>query len=245
MLTLSDTTVDIGLFSDNPNMPSWYPDVLGAPLAEVIEHSPTYQERFYSVGAGCLKINYSTEVMPTGTSGYRELLLGRDGLEQRQTFQDPDGLVIRLVPRHELGGGDLGIVMGVADPDAQADFFGRALGATESAGGLCLGDVRFFFEFEPEASRPSPTWSRGFKYYVLFVEDAPASHRELLAHGAEHGLRPLRLADRCIFSWLRDPSGNWFELVQRAAPGRPLEPVDRADEHWEDIVRWRTQGIAS
>src|SRR5271165_2784407 len=203
-MRLASTAIDIGLFSDNPKMPPWYADELGAPLTEVLQHSPTYQERFYAVGTGCLKINYTTEAMPSGTSGYQELILSRDELDGPRVLEDPDGLAIRLVPRHaELGDADLGIVMRVADPDAQADFFHRALGATDQGAGLRVGDALFFVEVDRRPQRPTPTWSRGFKYYVLFVEDGPAAHQGLLGLGAEHGLRPMRLGDRCIFSWLR------------------------------------------
>lgn len=244
-MKLAATTIDLGLFSDNPDMPGWYPDVLGAPLVEVLQHSSTYQERFYRVGAGCLKINYSSEAMPAGRSGYRELVLGRDGITEAAVLSDPDGLPIRLVPTSELGGAELGIRMAVADPDRQRAFYCEALGAEDLGKVVRLGDALFEFSFDPQAGPASPTWSRGFNYFVLFVDDTPAAHAALVAAGAQHGLRPLRLGDRCIFSWLRDPCGNWFELVQRAQEDRPLDPVDLAGDHWGDIVEWRTNGTVA
>jgi hypothetical protein len=45
-----------------------------------------------------------------------------------------------------------------------------------------------------------------------------------------------------VFSWLRDPSGNWFELVQRDAPGWSLAEVDLAADCWDEIIEWRTAG---
>ncbi len=66
--------LDIGLFSDNPEMLTFYEHELGLPLHDVIQHSPTYQERFYSVNGASLKINYSTEAMAPGTSGTTWLL---------------------------------------------------------------------------------------------------------------------------------------------------------------------------
>ena len=241
-MKLVDNALDLGLFSDNPGMPAWYTDELGAPPVEVIEHSPTYAERFYRLGGSCLKINHSTEPMPPGASGYKELFVARAGLERPVTLRDPDGLRITLVPEADLDGAELAILMEVADPARQREFFCHALGAAPAADGVRLGDALFRFSPDPSAGRPAPTWSRGFKYYVLFVDDTPASHAELVAAGAEHGLRPLRLGDRCVFSWLRDPSGNWFELVQRASPGRPLAEVDLAGDCWDEIIEWRTAG---
>jgi hypothetical protein len=53
----------------------------------------------------------------------------------------------------------------------------------------------------------------------------------------------LRLADRCIFSWVRTPSGNWLELVQYADYG-PLPDLPRAADRWPQIIRWRETGEA-
>ena len=60
--------------------------------------------------------------------------------------------------------------------------------------------------------------------------------------GATHGLRPIRLADRCIFSWLRDPNGNWVEVVQYSADTGELPDITRAQDLWPTIIAWRDEG---
>ena len=70
-----------------------------------------------------------------------------------------------------------------------------------------------------------------------------SAHRHVVDNGAEHSAPPLRLADRCAFSWVRTPSGNWLELVQYADYG-PLTDAPRAADRWPRFIRWRETGEA-
>jgi lactoylglutathione lyase len=233
---------DIGLFSDNPAMPQFYEHELGLPYVDVLQHSPTYQERFYEVNGASLKINYSIEPMQPGSSGYRGLLIARDDVATPQTVTDPDGLEITLVPRGAPGASTLGVRVAVADVDRQRDFLVDALDATEDGEDLVVGSTRFLVERATGATTPTPTWRRGFNYVLIAVDDAAAAHDALIAAGAVHGMRPIRLADRCVFSWVRDPNGNWVEIVQYAADTGELPDIPRADQLWPQITAWRVDG---
>ena len=53
----------------------------------------------------------------------------------------------------------------------------------------------------------------------LIVGDIATAHQTLLAAGGSHGLRICEdsiVPGRCLFSFVRDPNGNWIELVQFA-----------------------------
>jgi catechol 2,3-dioxygenase-like lactoylglutathione lyase family enzyme len=240
-VALARPVLDIGLFSDNPAMQRFYTDTIGMPFVEAIEHSPTYREIFYAVNGASLKINYSDEPMAAGTSGYRGLLIAREGVREPETIVDPDGLPVTIVPPGHRGVHQLGIVSVVPDVDAERRFFVEGLGAVEDGDGLRLGDAVLFLQ--PGATeRPGPTWRKGFNYFVVFVADCVGAHQRLLDLGAEHSVQPIRLADRCVFSWLRPPSGNWVELVQYPDTG-PLPDVPLAADHWDDITRWREAGV--
>ena len=91
-------------------------------------------------------------------------------------------------------------------------------------------------------ARPA-VWRRGFNYYVLFVKDILRAHRHAVGNGGEHSASPLRLGERCAFSWLRTPSGNWVEFVQYADYG-PLPDAPLAADRWPEITRWRETGAA-
>jgi hypothetical protein len=234
--------LDIGLFSDNPAMPKFYAGELGLPFFEGIQHSPTYEERFYELNGGWLKINYSDEPMAPGISGYRELVIAKDGLDEPRAVTDPDGLAVRLVPRGTEGVTHLGVRCAVADVEVQRRFLVDALGAIEDDHGLLIGDTRITLEHDPSGQRPTPTWRRGFNYVLVAVDDGPAAHQALVDAGAEHSLRPIRLGDRCIFSWVRDPNGLWIELVHYAEDGKPLPDIPGVEGLWEEVTAWREDG---
>jgi lactoylglutathione lyase len=232
---------DLGLFSDNPRMPSFYDHQAGLPFVETLRHSPTYEERFYSLGGGSsLKINYSTEPMPDGRSGYQGLTIARTG--EAADIVDPDGLPIAFVAPESLAGALFGITSDVADVDAQERFLVEGLGAERHNGGFRLGNALLTLRESTTAGPATPTWSRGFNYIVAFVDDILAAHDGLIARGAEHSVPPIRLADRCVFSWLRDPGGNWLELVQPASQGAPLPDVTPIESRWQEIIAWRETG---
>lgn len=236
--------LDPGLFSDNgPKLEDFYGAALGLPFLERLRHSPTYQEVFFDLPPGKLKIQSFAEPMPgAAVTGYRELLLPRDGLREVQRLRDPDGLDVALVPRGWRGVTHAGVVCAVPDVEAQRRFLIEGLGAREVEGGLRVGDTQLFLEPDPDARPATPTCRRGFVYLTLIVHDCAAAHQCLLDAGAEHSARVLRLADRCLFSWVRDPGGNWIECVQYAELSGPLPEVARLADHWDEVARWRDHG---
>jgi lactoylglutathione lyase len=239
-VALARPTIDLGLFSDNPAMDPWYRDVLGLPFVEGLPHSPTYREDFYTVNGRSLKINASQEPMEPGTSGYRGLLIARDGVDAPQELVDPDGLMVAVVPRGYDGVDEIGIVCDVADVDAEARFLLGTIAVRDDGGGYRIGDTVLFLR-AADVPRATPTWRRGFNYYLLSVPDVLTAHACMVDHGAEHSAPPVRLAERCVFSWVRAPSGNWIELVQYADVA-PLPDVAFAADRWPEITRWRETG---
>jgi len=239
-LPLARPTIDLGLFSDNPAMSDFYQHVLGLPFVEGIQHSPTYSEDFYSVNDRSLKINASTEPMQTGTSGYRGLLIAREGAQERRDFIDPDGLAVSIVPPGDESVDQIGIVCEMRDVDTEARFLLETVATRGDAGVLRVGDTVLFLR-ECDSPRPTPTWRRGFNYILFSVADIVVAHQCMVDHGAEHSAPPVRLADRCVFSWVRAPSGNWIELVQYADVA-PLPDVPLAADRWPEITRWRETG---
>lgn len=230
-------TLDLGLFSDKAATLDFYEHVVGVPFDYLLQHSPTYQERFYAIDGGHLKVNYSTEPMAPGASGYCALTLPLPAASETRTLTDPEGIAVTVVP---AGTAPLTIAVRVPDVERQRRFLVDALAAIPAGdGAVTLGSTRIELIADPSAPRPEPTWRRGFNYVLVPVDDVFVAHDAALAHGAEHGMRPIRLADRCVFSWVRDPSGNWIELVQY---GEALPDIERADTLWPQITAWRDHG---
>jgi hypothetical protein len=89
----------------------------------------------------------------------------------------------------------------------------------------------------------SPICRRGFTYITLIVHDLLTAHRTLLDAGAQDSFGITRLHDRCVFSFVRDPFGNWIEVVQYANLSGPLPEVRFIEDHLDSVVRWREEGV--
>lgn len=237
--------LDPGLFSDHaPKMWSFYEEVVGLPKLESLRHSSTYQEVFFTLPPGKLKVQSFDTPMGPAVTGYKALLVARDGLASEKALRDPDGLDVTLVPKGLRGVTSAGIVVGVRDVEAQKRFLIEGMGARPHEGGLRVGDTQIFVEEDAKARPATPTCRRGFVYITLIVNDCRAAHAALVAAGAEHSARVLRLMDRCLFSWVRDPGGNWIEIIQYAELSGPLPEVERLADHWDEVEAWRDHGTA-
>jgi len=63
-------------------------------------------------------------------------------------------------------------------------------------------------------------------------------------HGGIHGIRASDdpgVPGRCQFSFVRDPNGNWIELVQFAAD-EPLPPPPWPNPSMEEFMAFRDHG---
>lgn len=242
---LARGVLDPGLFSDNAaKMQEFYLSEAGLDFIEELVHSPTYRELMFTVPGGKMKIQASTEVMRPAVTGYRELMIARPGLDEAVSLTDPDGLTVTLAPPGHRGVTHVGVLCAVADVAAEEEFLIKAMGARPVDGGLRVGDTQLILEQAAEPYTTTPPFARGFTYITLIVHDCVAAHQCLLDAGAEHSARILRLADRCLFSWVKDPSGNWIEMVQYAELSGPLPDIDRLADHWDEVVRWREEAVA-
>lgn len=244
-IDLARGLLDPGLFSDHePEMRKFYEHEVGMPVIERLPHSDTYAEVFFELPPGKLKIQSFVDPLAPAVTGYRELILARPGLDEPRVVEDPDGLRVHLVPVGHRGVTTAGYVVGVPDVDAQIKFLVEGMGAEEHEGGWRVGDTQLFVEERAYDGEPTPPARRGFIYLTTIVHDCAATHAQLLKAGATHSLRTLRLADRCLFSWVRDPNGNWVEIVQYAELSGPLPDIDRLDQHWDEVTEWRENGTS-
>ena len=133
--------------------------------------------------------------------------------------------------------------MKVPDAERQQDFYRQGMAAADTDDGLVVGATKLFVEAEPSIGYATPTFRRGFTYITLVVHDCNTAHASLVAAGAQPSLHTLRLADRCNFAWVRDPFGNWIQIVQYAELSGPLPPAPQLEEHWEEVTKWREEGV--
>lgn len=237
---LARASLDPGLFSDNSDlMTKFYLEEANLPFEERLAHSDTYAELFFSLPEGKLKIQSTTEPLEPAVTGLRRLYLARPGVAEPRHVLDPDGNQVSIVPPGWRQIVNVGIEMAVGDAALQRRFLVDGLGATELDDGLQVGTTVLFVSEDPSVGEVTPPWRRGLVYLTVIVHDAVATHQRLIDAGGQHSLRLLRLADRCLFSWVRDPHGNWIEIVQYAELSGPLPDVPRIADHWDEVTRWR------
>jgi lactoylglutathione lyase len=144
-----------------------------------------------------LKINQVYEPLPEKPpSGYRELLIARDGITTPKPLTDPEGNRVLLVPKGMFGIERIGIRLGVRDVAAHRRFYVEALGLTQG----------------------ETTGKDGL------VTEVDREHGYVLAHGGREARAPVTLGTTARVSMVRDPDGNWIELSQRASLTGSLEP---------------------
>jgi catechol 2,3-dioxygenase-like lactoylglutathione lyase family enzyme len=124
-------------------------------------------------------------------SGYRELIIARDGVEKSRSMVDPDGNRVCLVPPGHDGVAQLAIRMGVRSLDQHRKFYGDILGFAEQRwpGGTAfrLGDSLVTLEQDSAATVGPPREAPGWRYITLQIVDIDAVHNDLRSKGRARG----------------------------------------------------------
>jgi lactoylglutathione lyase len=240
MYRLSSSTLYPGLFTDDVDRMRGYYTGRGLPFMEQLRQSDTYAELFFELPGSKLKIQADTSRrMPAADSGYVGLSIADDtAVDER----DPQGLRVRTVPYGTDGVTSLGFSVDVPDESRYRRFLREAMPGHENEHGMRVGDTQFFIT-ESDRGRSTPICRRGFTYITLIVHDLQAAHATLLDAGAEDSFGITRLHDRCVFSFVRDPFGNWIEVVQYANLSGPLPEVREIEEFLDRVVVWREEAV--
>lgn len=244
--------LDFGLPTHNgAAMEAFYEHELGLKLLHrdtIIEGT---DEVFYEMHGSWLKLNPSTTPMDPAVTGYRELLLVSHDVSEPRTLVDPDGLAVTLVPPGHRGITEVGLVIEADDVEAHRRFALDGMGAEEveatdgEVAGYRVGNTVLFFEPASEEREITPIVRQGFTMLTLVVRDLPFAHQHLVDSGGSHGLRMSTdpaVPGRCLFSFVRDPSGNWIELCQFADLSGPLPTLVEPDPTMEEFLAFRDHG---
>ena len=164
-------------------------------------------------------------------SGYRELMIARDGIAAREPMIDPEGNRVALVPKGMFGIERIGIRLGVRDVEAHRRFYTEALGlsrgqSVDGAMTFLAGDSVLIVEAAPDAPDDASFESMGWRYITFQVFEVDREHAHVLAHGGREARAPVTLGTTARISMVRDPDGNWIELSQRASLTGSLEPAN-------------------
>jgi lactoylglutathione lyase len=230
-MRLAKRRFDIGLATNNlePMLRFWR-ETVGASFDHLLPIRRGLDQYRHDLSGSVLKINHMADPLPpTAPSGYRELLIAREGLEAPLALVDPDGNLVRLIPARAFGVTQIGVRLIVRDLAAETRFYAEALGLTEEAyeagTAFRVGEGVILIEQADDAPLDAPFDGGGWRYLTFQVFGVDSEHAHVLANGGREALAPVTLGTTARISMVKDPAGNWIEISQRASITGSLEPA--------------------
>jgi lactoylglutathione lyase len=211
-----------------PLLDFWQREI-GLPFDHLLPVRKGQNQHRHDLLGSVLKINEFADPIPDHPpSGYRELLIAREGLAQPESLADPEGNRVTLVPKGTHGIERIGIRLAVRDVAAHRKFYTEALGLPEGptagrAATFVAGDTVLLLEQSADAPSDSGMEGKGWRYITFQVFEVDREHAHVLAHGGREARAPVTLGTTARISMVRDPDGNWIELSQRASITGSLE----------------------
>ena len=132
-MKLAKSVIDIGLSTNNlePMLRFWQQDA-AVRFDHVLPVRRGQKQYRHDEQGSVIKLNHHAEPLPDAApSGYRELIIAREGLKTPRRMVDPDGNRVQLVPRGYDGVSQIAIAMAVRSLCAHRKFYGDVLGFAE------------------------------------------------------------------------------------------------------------------
>ena len=222
-MQLAKSVIDVGLSTNDlePMLRFWQLEV-GLRFDHVLPVRRGQKQYRHDAQGSVIKLNHHAEPLPeVAPSGYRELIIAREGLSRPRQMVDPDGNRVQLVPPGQDGITQIAVAMGVRSLGKHRTFYGDILGFPEQPwpGGAAfrLGESLILLEEDRAATVDPIRQACGWRYITLQISDIVAVHDELTSKGVREGLAPITLGDVARISMILDPDGNWIELSRRAS----------------------------
>jgi hypothetical protein len=99
-MQLAKKVIDVGLSTNNlePMLRFWQEEA-SLRFDQVLPVRRGQKQYRHDAQGSVIKLNHHTEPLPgAAPSGYRELIIARDGVQAPRLLFDPDGNRVRLVP---------------------------------------------------------------------------------------------------------------------------------------------------
>ncbi|WJR75560.1 VOC family protein [Bradyrhizobium sp. NP1] len=222
-MQLAKQIIDVGLSTnDLESMLRFWQEDVGLRFDHVQPIRRGQKQYRHNEQGSVIKLNHHAEPLPEAApSGYRELIIAREGLQKPRRMADPDGNRVQLVPPGYDGVTQIAVTVAVRSLSEHRRFYGDILGFSEQSWSdgpaFRLGDSFVLLQEDRAATVDPIRQARGWRYITLQISDIDAVHDELRSKGVREGLAPITLGDVARISMILDPDGNWIELSRRAS----------------------------
>ena len=135
-MQLAKNVIDVGLSTNDlePMLRFWQQDV-GLRFDHVQPIRRGQKQYRHDALDSVIKLNHHAEPLPEAApSGYRELIIAREGLQKPRRMVDPDGNRVQLVPPGYDSITQIAVAMGVRSLSEHRRFYGDILGFPEQSG---------------------------------------------------------------------------------------------------------------
>jgi lactoylglutathione lyase len=222
-MQLAKNVIDVGLSTNKlePMLQFWQQQA-GLHFDHVLPVRRGQKQYRHDAQGSVIKLNHHVEPLPEAApSGYRELIIARDGVREPLAMVDPDGNRVQLVPPGHDGISQLAVAMAVRSLSEHRNFYRDILGFAEQSwpdgAAFRLGDSLLLLREDPAATLDPVRQASGWRYITLQIADIDAVHDELRRNGVREGFAPITLGNVARISMILDPDGNWIELSRRAS----------------------------
>jgi len=222
-MRLAKDRIDIGLATNDlePMLRFWREEA-GLPFDHRLRIRAGRDQYRHDALGSVVKINHQAEPLPaTPPSGYRELIIAREGLQVPHALADPDGNLVRLARPGVDGVDQIGVRLAVRSLGAHRRFYREVLGLAETpwrrGAAFRAGRSVLLVEEAPDAPSDAEMAGKGWRYITFQVFKVDEDHIRALGMGAREAMAPVTLGATARISMIRDPDGNWIELSQRAS----------------------------
>lgn len=229
---LAKNCLDVGLFTNNLNpMLSFWDTQVGLKFDHMLPVGGGVRQYRHDYETAVLKLNHARDpLQPASIGGYQRLVIGRDDVAAQNDLIDPDGNLVRLVPRGSDGIDHWAIEVAASSLEQFFDHYHGKLGLPRDAvrpDAVRCGCSLIIGIVTPEIAKQTDGDNMrrmGFRYTTIQVSKVDSVHATAILNGADQGAAPQTLGKTARISFLKDACGNWMELSQRASITGSLAP---------------------
>ena len=229
-MELARPQLDVGLFTNKlEEAQAFYGEKLGLRFESILPVPGGVNQHRYLSNGGVIKVMHSQQPLPPRRpGGYLRLIIASPNVTAPQTLLDQDGNDVELVPPGHNGVTQLEVVIGVSNPAMFDAFYDKAAGAQRPGPGRYKIGETIFSVLKDPAARPAPAASfantletvnamaaLGIRYVTLQVRNCDAVFSAMREGGASEALKPMTVGNVLRVGFVRDPDGNFIEIVQR------------------------------